>query len=264
MQNRYVGDIGDFGKYGLLKVLCQPSHDKMPQLSLGVAWYLVPDEGHNNDGKHVAYLDPIKKNIERFKNCDSFLYEELSKIVRNGERNIKSIRQSSILPHGTIYYETPLTFNGMATFGSSAYNRRLVFRKQWVNGALELTKTSDVVFIDPDNGIEVGIERHHARGPKYVYFDELSPYLQRGQSLIIYHHIGRNGTAEEQIQKRFLQIKQSVGNYEGTFALLYHRGTLRCYFIVPQEQHKDTLFERSKVLTSGIWAQHFSRINPNP
>lgn len=38
MQDRYVGDIGDFGKYGLLRALC--AHD----LSLGVVWYLVPDE----------------------------------------------------------------------------------------------------------------------------------------------------------------------------------------------------------------------------
>lgn len=37
MQNRYVGDIGDFAKYGLLWALS-------PQKRLGVAWYLYPDE----------------------------------------------------------------------------------------------------------------------------------------------------------------------------------------------------------------------------
>jgi hypothetical protein len=39
VQDRYVGDIGDFGKYGLLIALC--GHD----LSLGVVWHLVPNEG---------------------------------------------------------------------------------------------------------------------------------------------------------------------------------------------------------------------------
>ena len=37
MQNRYVGDIGDFGKYGLLRALY---HGRQ----LGVAWYLCPDD----------------------------------------------------------------------------------------------------------------------------------------------------------------------------------------------------------------------------
>ena len=39
MQDRYVGDIGDFGKYGLLRALCGRD------LYLGVVWYLIPDEG---------------------------------------------------------------------------------------------------------------------------------------------------------------------------------------------------------------------------
>ena len=43
MQNRYTGDIGDFGKLGLLRVLQESG------LTIGVNWYLVPDENHNSD-----------------------------------------------------------------------------------------------------------------------------------------------------------------------------------------------------------------------
>lgn len=46
MQNRYVGDIGDFGKLGLLRQLHKTG------LSIGVNWYLTPDETHNGDGWH--------------------------------------------------------------------------------------------------------------------------------------------------------------------------------------------------------------------
>lgn len=45
MQNRYVGDVGDFGKYHLLKALCR-GDDGKAALSLGVVWYLVPDENN--------------------------------------------------------------------------------------------------------------------------------------------------------------------------------------------------------------------------
>ncbi len=37
MQNRYVGDIGDYAKYSLLRALSRGC-------KLGVSWYLFPDE----------------------------------------------------------------------------------------------------------------------------------------------------------------------------------------------------------------------------
>jgi hypothetical protein len=62
MQNRYVGDIGNYLKLGILRAL-SPGH------RLGVAWWLYPDESHNRDGRHIGYLqrsdrwrhfDPVK------------------------------------------------------------------------------------------------------------------------------------------------------------------------------------------------------------
>ena len=53
MQDKYVGDIGDFGKSSLLNAVSQGS-------LLGVAWYKYPDET-NNDGKHIDYLDQGEK-----------------------------------------------------------------------------------------------------------------------------------------------------------------------------------------------------------
>ena len=42
MQNKYVGDIGDFGKYGLLReIFGRPEEPGTGcGLTLGVAWYL--------------------------------------------------------------------------------------------------------------------------------------------------------------------------------------------------------------------------------
>ena len=55
MQDRYAGDIGDFGKYGLLRALCgEDGHG--PALRLGVLWYRVLEAEENNDGRHTAYL----------------------------------------------------------------------------------------------------------------------------------------------------------------------------------------------------------------
>ena len=60
MQDQYVGDIGDFGKYGLLRHLTGMRDDDASgdALSLGVIWYLFPNGG-NNDGKiHRLPMQP--------------------------------------------------------------------------------------------------------------------------------------------------------------------------------------------------------------
>ena len=46
MQDRYAGDIGDYGKIGLLK--CLQAHG----FTIGVNWYRVPEMGieKNKDG----------------------------------------------------------------------------------------------------------------------------------------------------------------------------------------------------------------------
>ena len=80
MQNRYSGDIGDFSKLGLLRALL-PSG-----LTIGINWYLVPDETHNSDGRHVKYLEK-----DTFMYCDRELWKELGQIVHTGKRNVKSL-----------------------------------------------------------------------------------------------------------------------------------------------------------------------------
>ena len=57
MQDRYTGDLGDFSKLGILRAL-QPAG-----LSIGVNWYLTPDENHNGDGRHVKYLSQEEYNM---------------------------------------------------------------------------------------------------------------------------------------------------------------------------------------------------------
>ena len=48
-----MADVGDFGKYGILRALCR----EKPRISLGVVWYLFPNEPCGNDGRHVGYLE---------------------------------------------------------------------------------------------------------------------------------------------------------------------------------------------------------------
>lgn len=258
MQNRYTADIGDFGKYGLLRAFCSPIDDGS-RLRLGVVWYLVPDESHNADGKFTQYLDHSPKNDRQFRRCDPELYDALADIIRKKDRNISNIRKCSILPPGTVFYEKLLTFDGTPANSPGARRKRIAYRNGWVHGALSVTKDCDVIFVDPDNGLEAGTKRHQKRGPKYVFFDELEPYYKRGQSLVIYHHTSRRGTAERQVRERLAQIDERL-NSDSTFALLYHRGSSRAFFVVPSEKHKSILTGKVEQFMQGPWSQHFTMV----
>lgn len=140
MQNKYVGDVGDFGKYGMLRYLFQVSC-----LKRGVNWCLVQREEQNNDGKHIDYLNlcpkhPHPKLQDEFIKCDEQLYKIMQLLVAGNKRSITEIENLQILGEKTIFYSGKL--------GS-------IDRKAWHQNGLIALKKADIVFFDPDNGLEV-------------------------------------------------------------------------------------------------------------
>jgi hypothetical protein len=225
MQNRYVGDVGDFAKYGLLRQLMTES-----RLRLGVIWYLFNDEVHNADGRHISYLkSPV------FHALDPELHQILDGLLSAGQRSVKAIAKSRALPHETVFYDAPI-----AKAGSGFAHRHLRENRRaaWLQRAFITTKTCDLVFFDPDNGLETkSVVRHAPKGGKYVFWDELTPFWTRGQSLVVYHHLNRTASVEKQTEK----LRE---NFESRFAeaglicsFLFRRGSCRHFWLVAQERH---------------------------
>ena len=251
MQNKYVGDIGDFGKYGLLRAL---SGDP---LRLGVVWYLFPDEG-NNDGKFTDYLRNPSARDKKLRDCDPELYDELYRIViEKKNRRVEKVQQSGVLPGDAVFYGQSLYYQPRESGGS-----RILRRIAWLNGALESTVEADVVFVDPDNGITENSIQFRKNGPKYVFMDDLSQFYGRGQSLIIYHHLARWDNAYNQIAYFADRLKECLKLPYLPPSLWYHRGTARAYFIVPHERHKAVLEKRLESFLDSPWCKqgHFERV----
>jgi hypothetical protein len=254
MQNRYFGDVGDFGKYGLLRVL--GGFDGEQSLKLGVVWYLFPDEGHNADGKHVGYL---QKNDATFRNCDQQLYDKLRELLYDDLGLIEANRHtgfaetSNLLPNGTIFYSEPLSYlDGMSSAARSS------LRNEWFAKALAITADADFVFLDPDNGIEcASVKRTSSKGPKYAFWTDIDAFVERGQSMVIYHHLNRTGTHLQQVEDKLRQMKDRYGNAFECSALTFTRGSNRAYFIVATPRHKDLLRERISRMRSSEWNRHF-------
>ena len=265
MQDRYVGDVGDFGKYGLLRCLGGKFDNGfrcIKPMRMGVIWYLYPDESHNADGKYTGYLDETPTNHASYRACDPDLYDSLRCLVSAGNRNVKALREARIFPADTLYYEPSLSFPQRMSRSD-----RQVARSSWFEGALDSTADADVVFVDPDNsvsdpanGVSASIDPLRKTGPKYVFIEDLRMLFERGQSLIVYHHLGRQGTAVEQIRRVAESLKKSLRLTSMPHSLRYRKGSARAYFIVAQDLHRSALEGRVDGLLAGPWSAHFERV----
>jgi len=170
MQNRYAGDIGDYVKLALLRALS-------PGLSLGVAWYLFPDESHNGDGRHIDYLDQPGK----WRNLDPELFDALSGAVREA-RSVESLEEASVLP-GARFVRTPVILEDQLA------RDRCAARARWFGQTMALLKDCDMIFADPDNGLiddNLHRRRHRKFGKQLPVMEALE--MAKGRQAVIYHH----------------------------------------------------------------------------
>ena len=253
MQNRYIGDVGDFGKYGLLRALCATT-DENSMLSLGIVWYLTcpkRQELTKDDGKHRSYLDKPQK----FRGCDSGLFNQMLTFKDTTRRNVSAIPSLGIFPSTTVYYRSPLSFLEMPKIGPRAHVIRQEHRRLWFNGAVTAMHQADVVFLDPDNGLQIDSVRPYSNdGPKYVSNEELSTFLKcNDKCLILYQH-GRHD--KEFINQCLRQVGEHYENKD-PFALLYRRGTQRAFIVAPCRRHHALLLERAERFIMSRWKEHF-------
>lgn len=253
MQNRYVGDIGDFGKYGLLRFLCGATDSAAREhLRLGIVWYLVPNEQGTNDGSHTSYLEHDRYLLRL---CDVTLYDSLRGLVHRENRLVSSVEESAIFPADTLFYNRPLTYSAL----SRARKARFNLRQRWLDAAVEFTEPSDIIFLDPDNGLEVrSVTRYSKHGPKYVFLEELEPFVTRKQSLVIYQHLCRRKSAAEQIDERLASLR-GLSPETMCSALRYHRGSPRVFFVLASQDPRLLLEKRIQHFVSHTeWGKHFS------
>jgi hypothetical protein len=234
MQDRYVGDIGDFCKFGLLRHLIGFQKEPKPDLSLGMIWYrTIPSgaEGQNNDGGNTGYLCDEKR---RLRILDPSLWDRLGSIVVEGKppRCVRNIKELRIFPEQTIFYPEILAWSKPST------------RSIWFEGAIDAVKGCDIVFLDPDNGIIVdSVRSHHQRGGKYATVCEICQISERGLSVIIYQHAGgRRRTFPEQIRSKLCQLRDN-GVSAHPFALQFKHS--RSMLVAPAPNHHALILARA-------------------
>ena len=238
MQDRYTGDIGDFGKLGLLRAL--QSRD----LTIGVNWYLTPDEDHNDDGMYTKYLKD-----ESYRKYDESLWLDLKQIVDENQRKVSALQNDRILQ--AVFYDKTLDFAGKKKA------ERIWIREEWHRQALDQLSELDVVFVDPDNGLVVPSAEGRPKENKYVMPDELLDYYRKGSSVIYYQHKARRQDQFYADQHEKLIKSPGLEGASG-LGLKFKKTSQRYYFFILQPRHREMIEKITKEMVSSAWGDHFS------
>ena len=231
MQDRFAGDIGDFGKIVLLKAL------QRQRLSIGVNWYKTdPLESEKdatgaykqNDG---GYLTPLK-----YRGCDEELYDRLEIIFNSKHRSIEALEEPNLIPD-TVYFSDPVSVSD---------------RAGWHQRAMTELDT-DLVFLDPDNGLLVdSVSPRSVRSVKYVLYEEVEQYLCKGKSVLIYNHRCRK--PKEKYFREIIGKLQSLKKVtpEKILMITFPRRSVRDYFAISASlDHKDRIERTFREIAQG-------------
>lgn len=191
MKDQYFGDINDYRKYGFIRLILRSY-----KFRLLVAWMLTPDDA-SSDGKFTDYLSkPLQ-----WRSYDHELYEGLQQLMNQKDsRKVALIEQTNLLP-GARYFSriVPDSFND---------------RVSWSQELLSTSEDFELVFLDPDNGLEVKSKPYGRKGSlKYLYLREVNSLWEQGKSLLIYQHfcrVERNIFIERIKQSLHLSAKGSL------------------------------------------------------
>lgn len=233
MQNRYAGDVGDYVKLALLRALS-------PEMKLGVAWYLYPNEGHNEDGKHVAYLN----QSSHWRPLDPELFDELNRVVKNG-RSVAALENCGVLD---------AVFSGEVLDHRDLHHRdRSAARSAWFGRTMEKLEGCNLVFADPDNGLTDDQAKRRSSGKfgKQLPLQEALA-LADGRSAVIYHHNSRfKGGHDLEVE----HWRRQLGG--DTIAVRANAYNCRTFFIL---NPTPALTVRARTFCE-LWDQHSVRLS---
>jgi hypothetical protein len=172
MKDQYAGDINDYSKYALLRALARANRGR-----LHVCWMLTPAD-RRTDGARVAYL----QDAARFRDFDPPVFDALAKLVSEGRRSVGAVEAANILAG--------------ATFHTGILADTEDDRQRYFADLRAQLGAGDLVFFDPDNGLEVAsVPRGRRSSSKYLYWDELADTLGDNRAVCVYQHFPRRTRA---------------------------------------------------------------------
>lgn len=154
---------------------------------------LTPDDSRS-DGKFTQYLNAP----EKWRKYDPDLFDFLEDCIKGEQaRNVNRLRNASILPATKFYSD--ILFDDVD-------KQSLYFNEMFTQ-----FKTMDLIFFDPDNGIEIKSKKRGQKNScKFLYWDQLIQAYKENHSVLIYQHFVRENR-DEFIKRLTVEINNKTG-----------------------------------------------------
>jgi hypothetical protein len=168
MKPQYFGDRNDFCKYAVLRCF----ERAVPRLV--VCWMLTPDDPHKGFG-----------------DIDCELFDKLSELVDAPDKRdaLSRFEKMRLLGEKTWFYNRDFP-----------NDRNVQSRCEYFEGLEEGLRDDDLVFFDPDTGLE---PEKSPWGPEHLRWEELNRVLADGRSVCVYEHVGQGlpGPREKTVEQ---------------------------------------------------------------
>ena len=226
MQDKYVADVGDFGKFQLFRYLFHQKESPFNGKELSQIWFMHKGEGEeSNDGKHIDYF-------ERMMGADEYLEHSLLDVIMRDKREVTELENLKLLPNAKFFYaEVP---------------KALEDRYMWLNSALTFAMNSPIVAVAPDNGMALkcnrvercfeflNLEEHYRQKVyphKYIFSDEVRYFyrLPHLEMCIVYQHLSRCFAHDAQIDSLLNDLKTE---YNHVVAIKHKPYSPRVFFFL--------------------------------
>ena len=241
MKNRKFGDINDYRKYGILRLLAGNGETR-----IGVCWMLGGPE-QLPDGIGTEYLtDPL---INAFRRYDPTLYDFMKSKIYGKETDTKSrdVRHfdSSQLPGGS-FWTNELT--------DSLEQRDEYFNSMWSRFA---EQKIELIYFDPDDGLANNnsllppIRKGDLNSSKKLFRDELRSTLEKGFSVLIRHTIKR--MRREDLVARLGRELAMMTKSSITFSFWTFN---EVFLLIPHPNHLEKLSVAVERIRESEWAAY--------
>ena len=182
------------------------------------------------DGNFRDYLN--NRNRDKCRPFDPPLYDVLYNIIHViKQRHVAHIEQSGVLPN-TYFHSTVI---------QDAHSERVFYFNSMTNALSRM----DLIFFDPDNGLEVK-SKPKGRGDscKYLYKDELFQTYAGGHSVLLYQHFCREN--RDMFIKR---MASSISEQTGPFVYSFRTSNV-VFFLAAQRDKLDHFATQAQIVSS--------------
>ena len=239
MKNQYFGDVNDYRKYGLLRLLAGDG-----ALRIGVCWMLTPNDT-GPDGNKTEYLD--NDSGTKWSRFDPDLYKFLRLKVHGHEteqesRNVHNLTASQ-LPGGGFY---------PSILPDSKEDREKYFEGNWT----QFKSKAHLLFYDPDDGLannaasKSPMKKGHKDSAKKLFRDEIQESLERGFSVLMYQHFDR--TCRAALVSRIANELATMTAEQQSYSFWTPHVA---FFLVPHSDHVEHIGAAVERVRLSAWAQ---------